>query len=92
MKLRGGSIYKDFTRFQSHGCSQQDVSIEESLIRTKKVPSDMVWKIHNEILCLGYKKSQGDHALVCKHIQEGKRIILLVYDDIIVTRDYLSKR
>lgn len=44
-------------------------------------------------MCLGYKKSQGDHTLCFKYTQGGKLTILIVYvDNIIVTRDDLSER
>ena len=40
------------------------------------------------MLSMGYKQSQGDHALFIKHSTTRKVTILLVYvDDIIVTKD-----
>ena len=43
------------------------------------------------MLCLGYKKSQGNHTLFLKHTQGGKWTILVYLDNIIITGYGLSE-
>ena len=60
----------------------------KSLYGLKQSPRAWFERFGEVVKNLGFKQSQGDHTLFVKHSNEGKRAVLIVYnDDIILTRD-----
>ena len=54
--------------------------------------SSVIKKIKNKIKGHGYLQSQTGHTMFCKHLNDGRIAILIVYvDDIILTRDHVNE-
>jgi len=62
--------------------------LKKAVYGLKQSPRAWFGRFTQAMVSLGYRQSQGDHALFIKHSQNGKLTLLLVYvDDMIITGD-----